>query len=155
MENRAIKKPFLKWAGSKTRLITCLKPYLPIGEHRYVEPFVGSGAVFLNTDYSETLLCDSNEDLINLYTLLKVKRMEFIQACKELFTNQNNAEDRYYSLRNEFNKSKPGARRSSLFVYLNRHCYNGLCRYNSAGQFNTPFGRYEGPYFPENEMIAF
>jgi len=117
--------------------------------------FVGSGAVFLNTDYSESLLCDSNADLINLYSVLKAKKTDFVKACKELFTAENNKEGRYYLFRDEFNNSSPGKRRASLFVYLNRHCYNGLCRYNSRGEFNTPFGRYTKPYFPEDEMFVF
>ena len=156
MESRpAIKKPFLKWAGSKTKLVSSLKPHLPVGDHRYVEPFVGSGAAFLNADYPRSLLCDSNADLIDLYEVLKAEAVKFIRECKRLFTVENNREERFYQLRAEFNKSERGTRRASLFLYLNRHCYNGLCRYNSAGQFNTPFGRYDRPYFPENEMIAF
>jgi len=155
VENNVIKKPFLKWAGSKTRLIVSIRPYLAAGDYRYVEPFVGSGAVFLNADYSESLLCDSNADLINLYSVLKAKKTDFVKACKELFTAENNKEGRYYLFRDEFNNSSPGKRRASLFVYLNRHCYNGLCRYNSRGEFNTPFGRYTKPYFPEDEMFVF
>jgi DNA adenine methylase len=120
-----------------------------------VEPFVGSGALFLNTDYSENLLCDSNADLIDLYALLKAKTTEFIETCERLFTRQNNTQGQYLLLRDEFNKSAPGERRASLFVYLNRHCYNGLCRYNSRGEFNTPAGKYTSPYFPAAEMLAF
>lgn len=155
MEKSATKKPFLKWAGSKTKLISALRPYLPQGNHRYVEPFVGSGAVFLNTNYSKNVLCDSNADLISLYGFLKTRKLDFIRGCKELFSDENNTEDKYYAFREEFNKSKPSERRAALFVYLNRHCYNGLCRYNSSGQFNTPFGKYDGPYFPEIEMLDF
>src|SRR5688572_13598849 len=155
MEKHVRRKPFLKWAGSKTKLISFLKPYLPEGDYRYVEPFVGSGAVFLNTDYSKNLLCDSNEDLISLYKILKSEKRSFIKSCEGLFSKANNTDTRFYTLREEFNKSSHGERRAALFVYLNRHCYNGLCRYNSAGQFNTPFGKYSGPYFPRTEMLAF
>jgi DNA adenine methylase len=153
--SETVKKPFLKWAGSKTRLIRSLKEYLPPGKHRYIEPFVGSGAAFLNTDYPKSVLCDSNPDLIDLFNVLKADTVNFIRACNQLFIAENNREERYYQLRAEFNRSEPGERRASLFLYLNRHCYNGLCRYNSRGQFNTPFGRYERPYFPREEMFAF
>lgn len=67
----------------------------------------------------------------------------------------NNTPDRYYALREEFNRSEDSRGKSALFLYLNRHCYNGLCRYNSRGEFNTPFGRYSRPYFPEKEMRRF
>jgi len=93
VENNVIKKPFLKWAGSKTRLIVSIRPYLAAGDYRYVEPFVGSGAVFLNTDYSESLLCDSNADLINLYSVLKAKKTDFVKACKELSRQRTTRRD--------------------------------------------------------------
>lgn len=68
---------------------------------------------------------------------------------------ENNTPERYYELRQEFNMTGNRRKKAALFVYLNKHCYNGLCRYNSAGQFNTPFGRYRKPYFPEKEMLYF
>jgi DNA adenine methylase len=109
---------------------------------RLIEPFAGSGAVFLNTAYDRYLLADSNPDLIDLYKLLTGEGEAFIKACRRLFRAANNNADCYYGLREKFNRSQPGPRRSALFLYLNRHCYNGLCRYNSSGEFNTPFGRY-------------
>ncbi len=122
---------------------------------RLIEPFTGSGAVFLNTSYERYVLADSNPDLIDLYRLLTAEPEMFIKTCRGLFRTANNTADRYYRLRQEFNRTSPGARRSALFLYLNRHCYNGLCRYNSRGEFNTPFGRYLKPYFPEKEMHGF
>jgi len=148
-------KPFLKWAGAKRQLVRTLLELLPVGGRRFFEPFVGSGVVFLNTRYPSSLLSDSNQDIINLYSVLKTKRQEFINYCKGLFTAGNNAAERYYMLRSEFNSSKAGERRAALFVYLNRHCFNGLCRYNKKGEFNTPFGRYDQVYFPTDEMLAF
>ena len=153
--SRAIRKPFLKWAGSKTKLIGALRRLLPPGKHRYVEPFAGSGAAFLNTDYPRSILCDSNADLINVYKVLQAESEMFIDVCRHLFVPETNTATRFYQLRAEFNQSKRGERRASLFLYLNRHCYNGLCRFNSLGEFNTPFGRYDRPYFPEKEMRAF
>lgn len=147
-------KPFLKWAGGKYRLVEQIKRRLPSGR-RLIEPFVGSGAVFLNTDYSDYLLCDINADLIQVYEMLKQHGEKFIAYCKGLFTPENNTPQRYYALRAEFNETRDPWRKAALFVYLNRHGYNGLCRYNANGQFNVPFGRYKRPYFPDEEMRYF
>lgn len=147
-------RPFLKWAGGKYRIVDRIKEKLPPGR-RLIEPFVGSGAVFLNTDYPSYLLCDSNRDLISLYRCLQREGAAFIDYCKELFVPENNTPERYYELREEFNATEDERRKAALFVYLNRHCYNGLCRYSSKGGFNAPFGRYRRPYFPEREMVFF
>ncbi len=147
-------KPFLKWPGGKYRLINHLKKVLPNGE-RFVEPFVGSGAVFLNTDYKTYLLADINKDLINLYKSLQAHKEEFIKYSKSFFAKENNTKEKYYELRELFNQTKDEILKSALFLYLNRHGYNGLMRYNSKGEFNVPFGRYENPYFPEKEMRFF
>ena len=74
-------RPFLKWAGNKYRIIDRVKKKLPPGE-RPVEPFVGSGAVFLNTDYDHYLLCDANHDLIELYTILRDEGDAFIEEAR-------------------------------------------------------------------------
>lgn len=147
-------RPFLKWAGNKYRILHEVKKYLPQGE-RLIEPFVGSGAVFLNTDYPSYLLCDANPDLIDVYNNLKRKGKHFIADCGALFDGRHNSKEHYYQLREEFNTSSDRYRRAVLFVYLNRHGYNGLCRYNRKGGFNVPFGQYKKPYFPEKEMLAF
>lgn len=147
-------KPFLKWAGSKFKIIERVRTALPSGS-RLVEPFVGSGAVFMNTEFDSYLLGDSNRDVIDLFSAVKRDGNEFIEYAKQLFSAQNNEAGAFYELRQEFNDCPPGSRRSALFVYLNRHCFNGLCRYNSKGKFNVPFGRYDSPGFPEAELIAF
>jgi DNA adenine methylase len=144
-------KPFLKWLGGKIRLISNIKKLLPSGK-RLVEPFVGSGAIFLNTEYNEYLLADSNNDLISLFIKLYKEGRKFIDISKSYFISKNNKEEEYLRLREEFNHTKNPA----IFVYLNRHCFNGLCRYNSDGEFNTPFGEYKDPvHFPIHEMILF
>ena len=150
----AVAKPFLKWAGAKTQIIRTLRAMLPDG-NRLIEPFVGSGVVFLNTRYPQNLLSDSNQDLIGLYSVLKPAPRAFIEKCQALFTDENNAPDIYYGFRQEFNACRDEVRRAVLFVYLNRHCCNGLCRYNKKGAFNTPFGRYDRVYFPADEMLGF
>ena len=134
-------KPFLKWAGGKFRIIDRVLDSLPKGK-RLIEPFVGSGSVFLNANFEENVLADSNADLIHLYKQIQADGKEFIEYANSLFVSSNNTEVEFYKLRDEFNTTSDIKRKSALFVYLNRHCFNGLCRYNSKGKFNVPFGRY-------------
>ncbi len=148
-------RPFLKWAGGKSRVLDHIHSVLPKGK-RLIEPFVGSGAVFLNTDYDRYILNDINPDLINLYQLLQREGEDFIAFCQPFFTPKNNQEKQYYRLRDQFNTSSDVAEKAALFIYLNRHGYNGLCRYNaSKREFNTPFGRYQHPSFPAESMRQF
>jgi DNA adenine methylase len=120
-----------------------------------IEPFTGSGAVFLNTNYNNYLLADTNPDLITLYKHLRDEGVSFIRYCRRFFTLGNNTSQCYYRYRDEFNVTSRERRKSALFLYLNRHCYNGLVRYNKQGKFNTPFGLHKTPYFPEKEMKKF
>lgn len=147
-------KPFLKWAGGKHKLAPIIQAQLPQAR-RLVEPFVGSAAVSLVLEFDEYLLNDSNPDLIHLYQTLKQEKQAFIDYAQSFFTPDNNQETRFYDLREQFNHSDDVAEKSALFVYLNRHSFNGLCRYNSKGGFNVPFGRYKSPYFPADEMRDF
>ena len=149
-KNRA----FLKWAGGKYPLLDDIKRYLPQGEC-LVEPFVGAGSVFLNTDFSRYILADINSDLISLYKIVKTRTDEYVKASRELFNPETNQAEVYYQFREEFNASQDPFRRAVLFLYLNRYGYNGLCRYNLRGEFNVPFGRYKKPYFPEAELYHF
>jgi len=147
-------KPFLKWAGNKYPIIDRIQRLLPSGE-RLLEPFTGSGAVFMNTEYDSYLLTDNNPDLINIYQHLKDEGELFIAYCKRFFADRYNNAECYYKRREEFNKTRKMRKKAALFLYLNRHGYNGLCRYNSKGGYNVPFGRYLRPYFPAKEMLAF
>ncbi|WLS92393.1 Dam family site-specific DNA-(adenine-N6)-methyltransferase [Gilliamella apicola] len=147
-------RAFLKWAGGKYALVDTIKQYLPEGE-QLIEPFVGAGSVFLNTDYKSYILADINHDLIALFKLLKTNPDQFINDLRLLFNEQNNQSEAFYQLRDVFNGSNDQYLRSLLFVYFNRHGYNGLCRYNSNGKFNVPFGRYKTVYFPEKELYFF
>lgn len=147
-------KPFLKWAGGKYKIIDRIIRALPKGT-RLIEPFAGSAAVFLNTNYDTYLIADSNADLINLYKQLKKDGANFVAYSKELFVPANNKENVFYELREEFNTTQDLIRKAAIFIYLNRHCFNGLCRYNSKGLFNVPFGSYKNPPFPEMEMLNF
>ena len=147
-------KPFLKWAGGKHKLAPRILATLPKTK-TLVEPFVGSGAVFLMADYEHYVLSDINPDLILMYQQIQQNTEEFISRAKKVFEEDNNNSLDYYRLRKEFNDSKNPERRAELFIYLNRYCFNGLCRYNSKGGFNVPFGDYSGPSFPEKEVRDF
>jgi len=154
MKKQSSFKPFLKWAGNKYRIIERIQRLLPEGR-RLLEPFTGSAAVFLNTDYEHYLLTDNNPDLIHLYQLLQEQGPDFIGYCKRFFNGKHNTPELYYKRREDFNKTTDIRKKAALFLYLNRHGYNGLCRYNKKGGFNVPFGRYKQPYFPAAEMLNF
>ncbi len=147
-------RAFLKWAGGKFQLLPQLLEHFPEG-NTLIEPFVGAGSIFLNTNYKRYLLSDVNHDLISLYQTLQTQGRQFIAEAKALFNARHNQEKKFYSLREQFNQSEDRQERAILFLYLNRHCYNGLCRYNQQGAFNVPFGRNPKPYFPEDELYAF
>lgn len=149
-KNRA----FLKWAGGKYSLIEQINQRLP-GSKRLIEPFVGAGSVFLNSDFESYLLNDINPDLIEMYKIIKRKPLQFINDARHYFQPKYNNEAIYYQMRTEFNATSDVYQRALLFLYMNRHGYNGLCRYNQKGGFNVPFGRYKKPYFPEKELIFF
>lgn len=145
-------RAFLKWAGGKYTTMEHIHKVLPEAD-MLVEPFVGAGNVFLNTNFKKYLLADANRDLIHLYETLHKYGEQFIDDCEDLF--QFNDNDKYYELRKEFNQSDYTYRRACIFVYLNRHGFNGLCRYNLKGWFNVAYGKYKKPYFPREEMRAF
>ncbi|EHM47012.1 DNA adenine methylase [Yokenella regensburgei] len=159
----AVKTP-LKWVGSKVRLMSQLKPHLPEGK-RLIEPFAGSCAVMMNTDYDEYLIGDVNPDLVNLYKAMAYHTDAFLIELETLFNagwlgDEESRAVFYYAVRDSFNMSERGGNTSCVeaaarFMYLNRHGFNGLCRYNRRGQFNVPFGKYKKPYFPLDEIRAF
>lgn len=148
-------RAFLKWAGGKRSSLYMIEGKIGYVPKRLVEPFVGSGTVFLNIDAEEYLLGDLNEDLIDLYNTLKEYKLEFIKECYNYFNSKYNKEGIFYELRKEFNDEQDKYKKALLFVYLNRHAFNGLCRCNSSGKFNVPYGKYKNPYFPGKEMIFF
>ncbi|EKR1420444.1 Dam family site-specific DNA-(adenine-N6)-methyltransferase [Salmonella enterica subsp. diarizonae serovar 50:z:z52] len=149
------RRPFLKWAGGKYSMLPDLYQLIPAGM-RLIEPFVGGGSVFLNSDkHACFLLADVNTDLINLYQMLAVVPDTVIRHARVMFDRLNDAES-YTALRNEFNAQvMDGPERAAAFLYLNRHCFNGLMRYNLDGFFNVGWGKYKAPYFPEEEISAF
>lgn len=152
---RRWQRPLLKWAGGKYSLLPELDRLIPAGK-RLIEPFVGGGSVFLNSDKHERfLLADINADLINLYQMLAVVPDSVIAEAMKAFRHLNDVEN-YTVIREAFNAQKLNAtERAAAFLYLNRHCFNGLMRYNLDGFFNVGWGKYKAPYFPEEEIRAF
>ncbi|HHR3735268.1 TPA: DNA adenine methylase [Salmonella enterica] len=148
--------PFLKWAGGKRRSLEMLQRRLPSPNEVQclVEPFVGGASVFLGTDYRQYLLADINADLIDVYLHVRDDPSGMVSRLERLFCQGNN-EIAYRECRDEFNRIQPGPEKSSLFIYLNQHCFNGICRYNKQGVFNVPFGRRKAAYLPEAEIMAF
>ncbi len=159
-------KPFLKWAGNKFRIIGEVletirdqKKVRPI--ERYIEPFGGSGAVIANLgrDFSSRTYGEFNPELTDLMTVLTENTNALVKETEKLFEKKNNDSVEYYKLRTEFNQligceTADRIRKSALFIYLNRHCFNGLCRYGPSG-FNVPFGRYSKTIAPSDEILAF
>ncbi|MBM6607952.1 DNA adenine methylase [Enterobacteriaceae bacterium RIT814] len=144
----------LKWAGNKTAIMPELKKHLPAGP-RLVEPFAGSCAVMMATDYPHYLVADINPDLINLYQVIKEDVDSFIDLAKRIFAKFTTEED-YYKCRQFFNTTPlEPIDKAAYFLFLNRHCYRGLCRYNQRGLFNVPYGNYKKPYLPVDEISAF
>lgn len=148
-------KSFLKWPGGKYRLLDKLIPLFQIRNKphiKFIEPFAGSGVVFLNANFSRFIIADCNT--VDVFQNLELYGEKFIEEILALFKDGNNSE-RYYELRDEFNNLTHGFKKSILLIYLNRHCFNGLFRLNKKGKFNVPFGKYKTIYFPELELKNF
>jgi len=134
-------RPFLKWAGGKSRLIQQYIPYFPQNYKNYYEPFLGGGAVFFYLQPSAAILTDINAELINTYCCVRDYVDELISLLKEHKIRHN--KDYYYSVRN--NSGGTDIEKAARLIYLNKTCFNGLYRVNSQGKFNVPLGRYENP----------
>lgn len=138
-------QPVLKWVGGKRQLLNEIKKYIPKGTYKYYEPFIGGGAVLFHVQPKKAVINDLNEELINVYNVIKDNLEELlVDLSKHQIT-----EGYYYEIRaidrEEEYKTWSNVKKASRFLYLNKTCYNGLYRVNSSGYFNTPFGRYKNP----------
>ncbi len=132
--------------GGKRQLIPEIEKYIPPHYTTYYEPFVGGGAVLFHLQPKKAIVNDINEELINLYQVIKDNVDELIEDLKR----HKNKPDYFYKIREldrdmRKYKSLSSVERASRIHYLNKTCYNGLFRVNSQGQFNTPFGKYKNP----------
>lgn len=151
--------PLLKWAGGKRQLRNELLERLPGAWNTYYEPFIGGGAFLVALKNSNLLtravIGDLNPELINLYSVVKRSpKSLFAELEQEKF---HNSEPAFRQLKDEFNaligtKKRPVAR-AALFLYLNKHGYNGLWRVNRKGQYNVPFGRYAKLNLPSLQVL--
>jgi DNA adenine methylase len=155
-------RPILKWAGGKRQLLPALRRYYPARFDRYVEPFLGSGAVFLDChnhgllDGRPVRLSDINADVIGCYRMVRDAVDDVIDRLHALDAgHRENGSRHFYEVRDsQFNPLRSGLTRASdgsmeytpalaaMLIYLNRTGYNGLFRVNSRGGFNVPAGRY-------------
>lgn len=147
-------RPFLKWAGGKTRLLPELLKRVPRHFNNYFEPFTGGGALFFELSPRRAFLSDINEELINAYRVIRENLQELLT---DLERHVYSAEY-FYQIRNadrlpEYSSWDP-IKRASRLIYLNKSCFNGLYRVNAAGQFNTPFGDYLNPRIFDRENLA-
>lgn len=162
-------RPFLKWAGGKTQLLSEFNKRLPPELKnekitRYAEPFIGGGAVFFwlsNTfSFEHSYICDVNEELVLSYKVIRESVKDLIAELGNLQSeylskDEEERERFYYEIRNSFNKKLPEidfnnyssewVERAARIIFLNRTCFNGLFRVNMKGEFNVPFGKYKNP----------
>jgi len=156
-------KPFLKWAGGKTQLISEIEKRLPIEIENgqidiYIEPFVGGGAVFFYVaqkyeNISKFYLFDINQDLVECYNAIKndveslIKQLRHLE--RDFLSEKNNRRKYFFKQRTLFNKNHSPAK----LIFLNKTCFNGLYRVNRKGEFNVPFGDYRNPKICDEENL--
>lgn len=145
MKNKLV-MPIVKWVGGKRQLLDDITALVPTRISSYCEPFVGGGAVLFALQPHNIIINDLNEELVNLYAVIQNNIDDLILDLKQ----HENTPEYFYSIRDwDRNKSSyqnlSPVQRASRVIYLNKTCYNGLFRVNSAGEFNTPFGHYQNP----------
>ena len=138
--------PFVKWAGGKRQLISQMDIFFPKNYNKYIEPFIGGGAVFFHLLPDNSIISDNNPDLINCYKVIKEDVEGLIKSLKKHRYEKNY----YYEIRALDRDCKKFAElsdveKASRSIYLNKSGYNGLYRVNSKGLFNVPFGRHKNP----------
>lgn len=140
-------KPILKWVGGKRQLLAEITPLIPASPSLYVEPFIGGAAVLLDRQPKKARINDYNEELINVYRVVRDDPDGLLELLRE--HEANNTADHYYEVRawdREPSYAELGdTERAARIIYLNKTCYNGLFRVNSQGQVNVPYGKYVHP----------
>lgn len=147
-------RPFLRWAGGKTRSIPFLKNHLPENSSsimNYYEPFLGAGSLFFSLTPNYAVLSDLNKELIECYKAIK-KDPELISKYLSQHLRKN-SENHYMEMRKKYNRSKNSISKAALFIYLNKTCFNGIWRVNKKGEFNVPYGHKEPPALPSKDHL--
>lgn len=170
-------KPFLKWAGGKSQLLSTFQGFFPTelqnwSIKNYYEPFLGGGAVFFSlaqhSKIKTAYLYDINPELILVYKVVQNKVQKLIENLADLKSEYQKqvhfAGDKfYYQIRQQFNNERVGfdyqnysdkwIKRAAQLIFLNKTCYNGLFRFNKKGEFNTPAGKYKNPAILDEQNL--
>ena len=151
--------PFVKWAGGKRQLLPQIKERMPREYNNYIEPFVGGGAVIFELLPSHALINDINKALVNTYRQICNEPEAFLKAINKLDNEMwQDGKKYYYSLRENYNdklmKAEYDIELAALFVFINKHCFNGLYRVNGKGLFNVPYNNKRGSSVDEKIIMA-
>lgn len=151
--------PFVKWAGGKRQLLPQIKERMPQSYNNYFEPFVGGGAVVFELLPANALINDINAALINAYKIICEKPQLVIETINKLDEEMwEDGKAYYYSLRELYNdklmKSEYDVELAALFIFINKHCFNGLYRVNGKGLFNVPYNNSRRKSIDEESIIA-
>jgi len=152
--NQIVGKPFLRWAGGKTKIVHLLKHFVPPRDNyeRYIEPFVGGGALFFALGPERAILGDLNEELINCYQQVALYPSEIWKLL--LGHMRKHSKGYYYKLRENNLSEGTKLERAARFIYINKTAFNGIFRVNRQGIFNVPFGpSSSGPAIPSKEEL--
>lgn len=157
MSNSSI-APFVKWAGGKRQLLPQIKERMPEKYNHYYEPFVGGGAVIFELLPTNALINDINKALINVYKQIRNIPEVFLKLVKKLDKEMwEDGKEYYYSLREHYNnkliKAEYDVELAALFVFINKHCFNGLYRVNGKGLFNVPYNNSRRASATENTIM--
>ena len=142
-------KPILKWAGGKTQMLDSILPRFPNSYGKYIEPFLGGGAVFFALQPENAVIADSNPELINLYRTVADDVDAVITELKKF----KNTEEMFYEVRSQDREKLSSVEAAARTIYLNKTCFNGLYRVNKKGQFNVPFGKYKNPKILDEDNL--
>lgn len=147
MKRNVMLKPVLKWVGGKRQLLGDIAPLVPSNPSLYVEPFIGGAAVLLHKQPKHARINDFNEELVNVYRVVRDNPDELLNLLRE--HERNDSSDYFYEVRGIDRTTAfaelTDAQKAARIIYLNKTCFNGLFRVNSAGQLNAPYGRYKHP----------
>ncbi|MCD8130044.1 MAG: Dam family site-specific DNA-(adenine-N6)-methyltransferase [Lachnospiraceae bacterium] len=142
-------KPIVKWAGGKTQMLNAIIPKVPAKYGRYIEPFVGGGALFFALNPEQSIIADSNPELINMYQQVA----DHVEDVIAYLGQYKNTKEDFYEVRAVDWTLLPKAEAAARMIYLNKTCFNGLYRVNKKGQFNVPYGKYKNPNICDKDAL--
>lgn len=149
-------QPFTKWTGGKRQLLPVIRELIPKTYNRYLEPFVGGGALFFDLAPKDAVINDFNAELINCYQQIKDNPQELIEILK--VHQEYNSKEYYLDLRSADRDERidmmSEVQRAARILYMLRVDFNGLYRVNSKNQFNVPYGRYKNPKIVDENLIS-